>query len=96
MSCDNSLAEKMSGWSVAIVKEGDNEIALNDNSYTSATKDDDTNQYVAKLTGLKANTSYVIRIRALYNKEYYIYQDTKSLSLLKTPSKGDIDNPNFK
>jgi hypothetical protein len=34
MSCDNSLADKMSGWSVAIVKEGDNEIALNDNSYT--------------------------------------------------------------
>jgi hypothetical protein len=98
MSCDDSFTDKMSGWSAAIVKNGNSEAALNDNSYISATKDKDTdtNKYVAKLTGLSANTTYVIRMRAKYNNEYYIYQDTKEISSLRGPSEDDINDPNIK
>jgi metal-dependent HD superfamily phosphatase/phosphodiesterase len=96
MSCDDSFANKMTEWSAAIVREGDSEISLNENSYTAAQKDTETNKYVAKLTGLKANTTYVIRMRAKYNNDYYIYQNTSNISSLKGPSKGDIDNPVIK
>jgi hypothetical protein len=97
MSCDNSFANKMTEWSAAIVKEGDNdEITLDDNSYTSAKKDSSTNLYVAKLTGLKINTTYVIRMRAKYNNDYYIYQNAWDISTLRDPSKEDIDNPVIK
>jgi hypothetical protein len=96
MSCGDSFADKMTEWSAAIVKEGDSEVTLDDNSYISASKDSSTNQYVATLTGLSVNTTYIIRMRAKYNNEYYIYQDTKSVSSLKAPSKGDISNPDIK
>jgi metal-dependent HD superfamily phosphatase/phosphodiesterase len=96
MSCNDSYTDKMTEWSAAIVKEGDNEVTLDDNSYTSATKDSSTNEYVAKLTGLKSNTTYVIRMRAKYNDDYYIYQNTLKINSRKGPSKGDIDNPVIK
>jgi hypothetical protein len=95
MSCDDSYAAKITEWSAAIIKEGDDEIALNEDSYTIAQKNTDSNYYVAELTGLKANTTYVIRLRANYNNEYYIYQDV-STSTAKGPSKEDMDNPVIK
>jgi hypothetical protein len=96
MSCGDSFADKMTGWSAAIVKEGDSEVTLNDKSYISATLDSSTNKYVVKFTGLKTSTTYVIRMRAQYNNEYYIYQDTSNISSLKGPSKGDMNNPDIK
>jgi hypothetical protein len=97
MSCDDRFLNKMTEWSAAIVKErNSNEITLDDNSYTSAKKDPSTNEYVAKLTGLKANTDYMIRMRVKYNNDYYIYQDISYIGTLRSPSKGDIDDPVIK
>jgi hypothetical protein len=96
MSCNDSFANKMTEWSAAIVREGNSEISLNENSYTAAQKDTETNKYVAKLTGLKANTTYEIRMRAKYNNDYYIYQYTSDINTLGGPSKGDMDNPVIK
>jgi hypothetical protein len=83
-------------WSAAIIKEGNEEVASDDISYTSAVEDASTNKYVVKFTGLKINTTYVIRIRAKYNNEYYIYQDTGNISSLKGPNEDDIDDPTIK
>jgi hypothetical protein len=96
MSCDDSFTDKMTEWGAAIVKEGDSVVTLDDKSYISASKNSSTNEYVATLTELKSNTAYVLRIRAKYNNEYYIYQDTKSISSLKGPSKEDMENPDIK
>jgi hypothetical protein len=96
MSCNDSYMNKMTEWSAAIVKEGGSEIELNDQSYTTATKDSSTGKYVVKITGLKTSTTYVIRMRAKYNNEYYIYQNTSNIGTLKGPSKEDMDNPDIK
>jgi hypothetical protein len=96
MSCDDNFTNKMTDWSMAIVKEGNSEIAINDASYVTAEKNADTGKYVAKLTDLSSDITYVVRLRVRYNNEYYIYQDTESISLLKGPSLDDIDDPEFK
>jgi hypothetical protein len=89
----NEYADKLTEWSAAIVKEGNNKIASDEISYISAT---DSDKNVVKITGLTPSSTYVIRMRAKYNNEYYIYQDTQSIGLLRGPSKGDIDNPDIK
>jgi hypothetical protein len=96
ISCDENYADKLTEWSAAIIKEGNVEIASDEISYTSAVENTSTNRYVVKLTGLKTNTTYVIRIRAKYNNEYYIYQDTGNISSLKGPNEDDIDDPTIK
>jgi hypothetical protein len=96
ISCDENYADKLTEWSAAIIKEGNEEVASDDISYTSAVEDASTNKYVVKFTGLKINTTYVIRIRAKYNNEYYIYQDTGNISSLKGPNEDDIDDPTIK
>jgi hypothetical protein len=96
ISCDENYADKLTEWSAAIIKEGNVEVASDDISYTSAVEDASTNKYVVKFTGLKINTTYVIRIRAKYNNEYYIYQDTGNISSLKGPNEDDIDDPTIK
>jgi hypothetical protein len=96
MSCDDNYEDNITEWSAAIVREGNTKITLDDNSYTSAKIDSDTNKYVVKFTGLTNSSTYVIRMRAQYNNEYYIYQDTGNINLLRGPSKGDIDNPDIK
>jgi hypothetical protein len=96
MSCDESYMDKMSDWGAAIVQEGDNEIVLNNSSYLSAEKDSDTNKYVVKFTNIKTGTTYVIRMRAKYNGDYYIYNNTSSIESLKGPSMEDMDDPAIK
>jgi hypothetical protein len=96
MSCGESFANKLTEWSAAIIKEGDREIAADDISYVVARKNTDTGKYVAKLLGLNSNYTYVVRLRVKYDNEYYIYQDTESINLLKGPSLDDIDDPEFK
>jgi hypothetical protein len=92
VSCDSKYMDKLTEWSIAIVKEGDVEFTVTDNSYISADKDKESNKYIANLTGLKSNTTYVIRLRTKYNDEYYIYYDF-SMNTLKSPSKEDMNSP---
>jgi hypothetical protein len=90
MACMDDYKNDISEWSAAIVKEG-NAITVNDVTYTVADKDN-----ISHLTGLKTNTTYIVRIRAKHKGGYYIYQDTDSFSSLRGPSKGDMDNPDIK
>jgi hypothetical protein len=100
MSCaETEYKNLLSEWSAAIVKEGGNDIVLNDNSYTKATSantSDGVTQYVSHLTGLKASTTYVIRMRAKHKDGYYIYQNTDSFSSLRGPSMEELDDPYIK
>jgi hypothetical protein len=86
--------DKITEWS-ATIREAVDESSFDENSYVTATKDSSSNKYVAKFTGLKGNSSYLFRMRIKYNNEYYIYQDTYSVSTLRGPSKGDIENPDI-
>jgi hypothetical protein len=94
MSCDENYMDKITEWS-ATIREAVDESSFDENSYVTATKDSSSNKYVAKFTGLKGNSSYLFRMRIKYNNEYYIYQDTYSVSTLRGPSKGDIENPDI-
>jgi hypothetical protein len=90
LSCEDDYKNNISEWSAAIIKEGDTTITVTDESYTMA------NNGVSHLTGLKTATTYVARIRAKHKDGYYIYQDTKSFSSLRGPSKDDMNDPDIK
>jgi hypothetical protein len=90
LSCEDDYKNDISEWSAAIIKEGDNTITVTDESYTVA------NNRVSHLTGLKTATTYIARIRAKHKDGYYIYQDTKSFSSLRGPSKDDMKDPDIK
>jgi hypothetical protein len=90
MACADDYKNDISEWSAAIVKEG-NAITTNNPTYTVADTDN-----ISHLTGLKTNTTYIVRIRAKHTGGYYIYQDTDSFSSLRSPSKDDMDNPDIK
>jgi hypothetical protein len=91
LSCLDDYKNNISEWSAAIIKEGDTTITVTDESYTVA---DEKN--VVHLTGLKTATTYTVRIRAKHKDGYYIYQDTKSFSSLRGPSKDDMNDPDIK
>jgi hypothetical protein len=90
LSCEDDYKNDISEWSAAIIKEGDNTITVTDESYTVA------NNRVSHLTGLKTATTYIARIRAKHKDGYYIFQDTKSFSSLRGPSKDDMKDPDIK